>query len=253
MPYLARFLITSLLIHLLLLFIFKLPDFQKDKEPEATALEIELQGMRNRRLADIIPPPRPERPDKAKFFGAYDSKVEEEQVTTEARRGNEPSPQINESKRRDLASLYDFEQGLFLQQEKKKEEKKKLLGEALPEDYFPDYKRGKHTYLNVHRYPHAEYFVRLKRIFKVTWDPVSALRGELSTQIRRGRIEVVLGITVDTKGELAELFVLKSSGLRRYDQEALRTVRASSPFSTPPEAFLADDNLLRMSWAFIYF
>jgi TonB family protein len=60
-------------------------------------------------------------------------------------------------------------------------------------------------------------------------------------------------VSVDGKGELAELFILRSSGLPAYDDEALRTVRSSAPFSSPPEKFLKDNGVLRMSWTFVIY
>jgi TonB family protein len=63
-------------------------------------------------------------------------------------------------------------------------------------------------------------------------------------------VDVVLGVSVDRAGALAETFVFKSSGIPTYDEEALRTVRASAPFSSPPEKFLENDGVLRMSWTF---
>jgi len=68
--------------------------------------------------------------------------------------------------------------------------------------------------------------------------------------VTRGSVDVVLGVSVNKGGELAELFVFRSSGIPAYDEEALRTVRASSPFASPPDKFLAKDGLLRMSWTF---
>ena len=123
--------------------------------------------------------------------------------------------------------------------------------ESFAEDFYPDFKKGTHTYLNILRFPEVQYFVVLKRIFKTTWNPLSPLRElAFNNQISRGNLEVVLGVSVDGKGNLTEAFVFRSSGIPKYDAEALRTIRASSPFSSPPNKFLAKDGLLRMSWTF---
>jgi len=71
--------------------------------------------------------------------------------------------------------------------------------------------------------------------------------------VARGAISCVLAVSVDRTGHLDELFVLRSSGHGNYDEEALRTVRASSPFASPPEKFLEKDGMLRMSWTFIVY
>jgi TonB family protein len=124
----------------------------------------------------------------------------------------------------------------------------------LPEDYYPDYKRGPHTFINVMKHMDAGYFVRLKRVFKLAWDPSGILRGGmLSGEVSRGRIRVVLGLSIDRSGILSELFVINGSGVKGYDKEALRAVRASAPFSTPPKKFLANDGILRISWSFVVY
>lgn len=122
----------------------------------------------------------------------------------------------------------------------------------LPEDYYPNYNYGAHTYLNVLKYPDVEYFVRLKRAFKQTWSPMSAVQQYIASGGRRDTIAVVLAVSVDPSGNMSELFVLRGSGNAGYDQEALRTVRANAPFSAPPEKLLKE-GLLRMSWTFIVY
>ncbi len=123
----------------------------------------------------------------------------------------------------------------------------------LPEDYYPNYSYGNHTFLNVLRYPDIEYFVRLKRAFKQTWNPIPSVQQYfMSGGEHKKSIAVVLAVSVDAQGNMPELFVLRASGSGGYDQEALRTVRANSPFSAPPEKLLKD-GLLRMSWTFIVY
>ena len=124
----------------------------------------------------------------------------------------------------------------------------------LPEDYFPDYKHGGRTYLNVLKRPGVDYFVQLKRTFKTAWNPIPALRAHVTAnEVSRGGVRVVVGVSVDRAGELSELFVLKGSGLARYDQEAVHAIKISAPFTSPPPKLLAADGMLHMSWTFIVY
>jgi len=61
----------------------------------------------------------------------------------------------------------------------------------------------------------------------------------------------VMAVTVTAGGQLQELFVVRSSGIPGYDEEAMRTIRQSAPFSAPPEKILGKDHSLRMTWNFI--
>ncbi len=80
------FLLTSLLIHLCFLGVglFRTLDHPKRlEELEVTLLTPTIPHQ----IADIAPPEKEERPDKAKFLGLYDSRVEKEQVMATPPRG----------------------------------------------------------------------------------------------------------------------------------------------------------------------
>lgn len=252
--------LVSLVVHLLLIFLLnRFPAFNLPEKVQA--LEVFLEKPDGGwQIADIPPPEKEERPDRSDFLGMYDQKVQQETVRPEvpkvgerARKAQpeEKKPKVADKKRKS-ADFYAFSKEIF------KDDRNEVSEGHAPtpdvralEDFYPDYKLGTHTYINVMRYPDVEYFVRLKRIFKMTWDPVSALRREMPTSsVARGMVSVVMAVSVGKSGELSELFVIKSSGLAAYDNEALRTVRASSPFAAPPEKLLEKDGVLRMSWTF---
>ena len=237
------------------------------------------------RIADIAKPAVQERPKAAKFVGMYDSTVPDETVGTGVVTSKAEAKKIKQAKAEASATkasadkkvkgkiktkpkdkLYNFDEDMFAMREPLPSSTS-ISASTFPTetsvgtvsigdagavgDYFPDIKRGNYTYLNVLRYPAVSYFVRMKRAFRTTFDPVPALRTYFSVnRVARGSVNVVLAVSVNEQGNLAELFVLRSSGIPSYDQESLRTVRASSPFARPPEKFLADDGALRMMWTF---
>lgn len=225
-------------------------------------------------LADIPKPLNEVKPEKSKFLGMYDQKVPQETVARsrppsagkagqarEEGKGEKSTPREKVAKPKKIPEfgkdVYSMKSPVTEKQEKNEVSKGAPLGSmaSVPEDYYPDYKIDDHTYVNVLRYPDVEYFVRLKRIFKTTWNPIQALRQDMQgNSVSRGEVSVVLAVSVDKSGNLSELFVLKSSGLGNYDSEAIRTIRASSPFSAPPEKFLdKKDQVLRMSWTFVVY
>lgn len=255
--HLLWFLLFSLLFHFVFFIALPQPASQPDQE-ELQPLNVTLLP-KPRKLADITPPKQQVKPKKADYIGLYDSSVKQEQVARtppnpgtaqkSAKPQELPKQEEKPQKQESLASLYAMKK----EQAKKREDTaspSSRIGE-LPEDFFPDYKIGKHTYLNVLRFPNVQYFVRLKRIFKTTFNPVPVLRSYYySNQVSRGTVEVVLGVVVDGSGRLAKLFIINSSGLQGYDQEAVRTVRDSAPFAKVPDNLKGEDGMLRMSWTF---
>lgn len=247
--------LIALLIHFLVLYRVSVVS-----EPEIVADEALDLILKEYQIADIEKPKKEERPEEAKFVGNYDSRVKEEQVAPSPLTPSVPQqpaeqiePEEKEAEQTETDSLAAKYAMRTEQKEPQQETPQKDSGSAgkLPEDFYPDFKMGEHTYLNVLRYPEVEYFVRLKRIFKITFDPAAALRHAYSSNlVSRGQVEVVLGIEVAASGKLAKLFVINSSGINTYDEEALRTVRDSAPFAQPPKEFLSPDSKLRMSWTF---
>lgn len=270
----------SIALHLLLFFLSVTIPAHMPKEQKQTIIEVwptspeEIEEMANAkgamRIADIDEPAVQKRPKKAKFVGMYNSSVGEETVSRHSGKGRGSGPGTNKGKgqgvrggRSSKEKLLDFNRDLFAMREPSSATTvtrsidssgsigRISVGGSGGGDFFPDVKLGDHTYLNVLRYPDVSYFVRLKRVFRTTFNPVPSLRNYfMSNQVARGSVEVVMAVAVDKTGGLSELFVLRSSGIPGYDQEAMRTVRASSPFSKPPDKFLAKDDTLRMMWTF---
>lgn len=259
---LTPFVLLSLLLHVLIFVVSPLfmTAFPLPQEEVVEILPLLEEGDEYR-IADIAPPAVQQRPEQAKFVGQYDSTAKEERVAsdqpgrTDRGRGEKPGeakpPASNPLQKKH--DLYRVDPDLFARQESRAESGVEEEGGAARnlDDYFPDFRRGEHTYLNVLRFPDVDYFVRMKRAFKLTFNPGPPLRAHfLNNRITRGSVEAVLGLSVNAQGELSELFIFRSSGISEYDQECMRTIRASSPFAAPPQKFLEKDGLLRMSWTF---
>lgn len=259
----------SFILHLLIVFAARYAPLVAGSQ-DASIVEIFLDKPEGGwQLADIPEPANQEKPDKSKFLGMYNQKAQEETVAGQkpeirkegkagqsAGRAGQPTGEAGKTAKQEKQE--NAGPDTMYAPSEKKEGNEIVRGTpsraegGMPEDFYPDYKHGEHTYLNVLRYPEVEYFVRLKRMFKMTWNPTPVLQREL-TSVSRGSVSVVMAVSVNRTGNIAELFVLKSSGLAGYDNEALRTIRASSPFSSPPNKFLKDDGMLRMSWTFIVY
>jgi len=257
-PPIVPYIIASLAVHILLLVLFPY-HFESPswKEKVVEIFPVMEKSSTPYEIADIAKPAVEKQPKKARFLGMYNSSVDQETVAISRKKGSEGRRTKDEGRRtkdeKRATNLYNVDKKLFAMKTPDLSDNKGIQfgGSAALEDYYPDYKLGTRTYLNVLRYPDIEYFVRMKRQFKMTFNPVPPLREYFAAnRVTRGSVEVVLAVSVNGDGNLSELFVLNGSGIPTYDQEAIRTIRASAPFASPPDKFLKDDGLLRMSWTF---
>jgi TonB family protein len=269
-------LVVSLLIHLLtVLFIYGGADLftrRENAEKQQAPMDVSLVHQ-SYQIANIERPEKEQRPEKAKFAGLYDSTVEQEQVVASPRpmagrqgrpgaKGAPGAPGAKNAapKPKRVKMPSDFDGPVVASRVPDTVQPDTGGGgggdegdnqlDGLPGDFFPDYKVGNKTYLNVLRFPKIGYFVRLKKIFYTTWNPRPALMAAGANLISRGQVEVKLAVTIDRNGNLAELFIVNSSGLPGYDHEAVRTIRDSSPFAAPPSELLDENGALRMLWTF---
>lgn len=261
--------LLSLCLHILMLILGSYYSSVQKVAPKEQIIQIDLKDDKNWKIADIAKPKVEKVPEKAEHIGMYNSSVPEETVATGfARPPGRPVTRggegIEKFKKEEVKVKGKREEG-GLHEFKEKKLAKKGGGEpeplnkgarpgSMPEDFYPDYKRGAHTYLNVLKHPDVGYFVMLKRVFKMAWDPTHVLMMQrVNGEVSRGSINVVLGVAINKSGELKELFVLRGSGNDGYDQEALRAVKVSSPFGPPPEKILQPDGILRVSWTFVVY
>lgn len=235
---LLPYFLFSLLLHLLLGLGASLRSFLAPEAKQQATIWVDLQQGKYE-VVDILPPKEERRPETAHFLGLHDSQVDQEKVAMHR------APSMEEKAGSGRGTSDAEGPGWSMEP----------VGEgesaALAEDYYPDFRRGRHTYLNVLRFPDIQYFVRLKRAFKMTFNPIPSLReAYVQNRIVEGKIETVLGVSIDAQGNLDEIFVVKGSGISEFDAETLRTIRVSSPFSAPPTKLLDGDGLVRMSWTF---
>lgn len=208
----------------------------------------ELPSTEAIQIVDLTLPANEIKPKKAKFVGTKDNRVSEETVARPKPRKARSSTKKKGVGARTKIAKKSRRKKKGQSPEMKRPAKRRpapataLVSDmaggtvyAIPDDYFPNYKHGGRTYVNVLRHPNVGYFVELKRAIKMAWNPLPPLR-RAGRQIWVGRntIKVVVGVTVDPAGNLQELFILRGSGIGAYDREALRTFRATFPYFAAP-------------------
>jgi len=114
---------------------------------------------------------------------------------------------------------------------------------------------GERTWLNSRGVRYGGFFRRLQNSIARQWDPVSALRRRDPTGLLYGTQDrqTVLRLRLNANGYLLERpKIIRGSGLKLLDQEAIRAVVAAAPFANPPKSLLRNGviDLHRFSFYF---
>ncbi|MBX7149195.1 energy transducer TonB [bacterium] len=225
------------------------------KEKEAIWVKLKPEKP----IVDIPKPQKEEKPQNPTAEGLYNQNAPEETVAmpTPAPQAPPtpppPKPQakpepkkentINPEKKEDTSQKF-----------------KELYGEKSPDikppvtsgnlnEFVDSIKVGNKTYLSVEANPQIGYFVQLKRKFQLGFNPTSVLR-PLMAQINTSSLRVTLGVSIDARGNLADVKVITPSPFPSYDQECIQTVKRASPFTSPPPNLLDTGGTLNTYFSF---
>ena len=123
---------------------------------------------------------------------------------------------------------------------------------AAMENFTPHVKPGNQTALNARANKFAAYIARvhvqIHREFAdkflaglPTWD---------SSPLADESLNTTLEIVFDKRGRIADLGVLKTSGLMAFDLGAYQSVKNAGPFPKPPKSIRSPDGRVYMHWGF---
>ncbi|MBU47611.1 MAG: hypothetical protein CL920_02815 [Deltaproteobacteria bacterium] len=115
----------------------------------------------------------------------------------------------------------------------------RIQGAPAPDDI--DAPKGEETALNSKRWLYASFFNRVKKLIAQHWNPVKVYqrRDPYLNVYGVKRRTTMLTVTLRANGKLEKLSVSNSSGLTFLDREAMRSIRAASPFPNPPKALVS--------------
>ncbi|HEX9306909.1 MAG TPA: energy transducer TonB [Anaeromyxobacter sp.] len=123
------------------------------------------------------------------------------------------------------------------------------VGEGLPE--------GEETWLQAREFKYATFMNRFKSEVAQQWIP--RVRDAQRQRDPDGSLffyrerTVVLGITMDTDGNVKDLAVMQSSNVDFFDRLAVASVRAAQPFPNPPRGMFHGDGEVRFPFGFTMF
>jgi TonB family protein len=113
---------------------------------------------------------------------------------------------------------------------------------------------GDETWLQSREFKYATYINRMRSEIGQAWyprvrDAVRERDPDGSLYLYKERT-VVLGLTIDTGGNVKDLSVMQSSSIDFFDRVAVASVRAAQPFPNPPRGMFHSDEQVRIPFFF---
>jgi TonB family protein len=113
---------------------------------------------------------------------------------------------------------------------------------------------GDETWLQSREFKYATFMNRMRREIGQQWYP--RVRDAQRERDPDGSLffyrerTVVLGLTLDTDGNVKDLSVLESSSVEFFDRLAVSSVRAAQPFPNPPQGMFRSEPEVRIPFSF---
>jgi protein TonB len=129
------------------------------------------------------------------------------------------------------------------------------MGLGRNNDYVDDIPLGDVTNLNTIEYKYYGFYHRIKQRLEQHWG--SSLKEKAAKLYRTGRRipanenkVTSLLITLDTKGNIVDIAVKTTSGVRELDDAAIESFNRAGPFPNPPQGMMVDGRA-KIEWGFV--
>ncbi len=250
-PKIGRLITASLAaLALLWILVLSLPNHTLDRVADSPLASVDLE-LRKRPQLDLPflaqDEPIEKQPDndKARTADAFNRHVKKETMARQSRPAASRSQPVTSALKASPQDTKNLALDLdFLHHQKNSASIDIFdLPDAFGGPRLPDFDvaEGDVTWLNSRGVRYGGFFRRLQNSIAKQWDPVSALHRRDPTGLLYGTQDrqTVLRLRLNARGYLLEQpEVIKGSGLRLLDQEAVRAVVAAAPFANPPQSLL---------------
>lgn len=122
-------------------------------------------------------------------------------------------------------------------------------------DYLEDIPLGDMTYLNTVEYKYYGFYHRIRQKLEQFWGrSIQEKAKELAKAGRHVASEdefvTALLITLDAEGEIIEINIKGSSGVKELDDAAVESFNEAGPFPNPPKDLIVDGKVV-LEWGFV--
>ena len=132
--------------------------------------------------------------------------------------------------------------------------KAKEIGLARNNDYVEDLPLGDVTNINTNEFKYYGFYYRIRQKLEQYWGQSLREKAERLQQTGRRIASVdkitALVITLDNKGNILNINVKSTSGIRELDQAAIESFTNAGPFPNPPRGMLKN-GIATLEWGFV--
>lgn len=253
-----RFAALSLLFHLVLFFLtparFTALYPRVEKQPIRVVLRPEAK---ERKVVDVSTPEATEAVVDADYLAERNTRVEKETVavvqsTTPggAPQKSTPTPHRDPPRQKEVFSLETMTDD---ERDPMRDQLSLNPGSPGDREILKDvHNPSDRTEVNALEFMFAGYYNRIKRKVRNVWSPIPTLRNEDLS--RQDEVAVIVSFSLNSDGTLDEVAVKRSSGISRFDHEAVRALKKATPFPNPPSGLIRPDGKVHIpEWGFIVF
>jgi protein TonB len=121
------------------------------------------------------------------------------------------------------------------------------------DDFLKNIKTSDHTYLNTTDNKYYGFYQRVKSKLEGFW--YRKIREEELSSHQKGRVfgaDLItrLKIVLSDKGELINIALISSCGIREFDQAAIESIKEAAPFQNPPRGLVKKGKIF-LNWGFV--
>jgi len=129
-----------------------------------------------------------------------------------------------------------------------------MVSGAPANDHVEDVPKGEETLLNSREFKYATFFNRVKRGVSEHWRPGEVyLRHDPYGNVYGVKDRYTLvHVELDSRGQLDDISVVRSSGIDFLDDEAIHAFQGASPFPNPPQGLVEPDGKIRFQFGFYF-
>lgn len=130
-----------------------------------------------------------------------------------------------------------------------------LSGLAANNDFIDDVPLGDMTKLNTHEYKFFGFYDRIRKKLEQYWG--NSLQNKAKQLYKTGRriasnenLITSLTVVLDHKGNIVNVLVKSSSGIRELDSAAIESFNRAGPFPNPPQGMVKNGKVT-INWGFV--